>query len=155
VAAVSLEPADLEPFADIPEVKAQAMIEDALALAARVAPCILDAEFEHDTAARAILRGAVLRWHEAGSGALQSEGIGPYNYTTDNRQTRKGMFWPSEIEQLQELCRTSGPAGAFTLDTIGTAIEQHADICALRFGADYCSCGAVLTMNLPLYENYW
>lgn len=156
MAAVSLVPEDLAPFAEIPSVKAEAMIEDALALAARVAPCILEDDFAHEAAARAILRGAILRWHEAGSGAMQSEGIGPYNYTTDTRQTRRGMFWPSEITDLQALCSTSGPAGAFAVDTIGTTgIEQHADTCALRFGALYCSCGAVLTMNLPLYENYW
>ena len=152
MAAVALVPDDLTPFAEIPEVKALAMIEDAMALAARVAPCLMEDSFQYEAAARAILRGAILRWHEAGSGALQSEGIGPYNYTTDNRQTRKGMFWPSEITELQALCSTSGPSGAFTVDTVGVEMVQHAEICALRFGALYCSCGAVLTMNLPLYE---
>jgi len=152
VPAVTITPADLAPFAaDIPEAKALAMIADALALAARVAPCITDTEFEHDAAALAILRGAILRWHEAGSGALQSESTGSYSYSVDNRQTRRGMFWPSEIEQLQELCLTSGPSGAFTIDTVGTT-GWHAEICALRFGALYCSCGADVTLAGPLYE---
>lgn len=153
MAAAYLSVADLEPFATIEPAKAQAMIDDAVALAARVAPCILEAGFLHEAAARAILRGAVLRWYEAGTGALQTQQVDDYSYTVDNRQQRRGLFWPSEIEQLQNLCKTDGPSGAFSVDTVGAAVEQHSDICALRFGAVYCSCGAVLTMNLPLYEN--
>jgi len=153
VAAIYLVPADLAPFADIESAKALAMIEDAVALAARVAPCILEDTFTNEAAARAILRGAILRWHEAGSGALQSEAIGGYNYTVDSRQTRRGMFWPSEIEQLQSLCQTGGPAGAFGIDTVSSyGGALHADICAVNFGALYCSCGAVLTQGEPLYE---
>jgi hypothetical protein len=101
---VSLEPSDLTPFATIDEAKAQAMIDDALALAARVAPCILTDTFEYAAAAKAILRGAILRWNDSGSGALQAQTAGPFGQTLDTRQVRKGMFWPSEIEQLQELC---------------------------------------------------
>lgn len=107
MAAVSLELSDLAPFAAIDATKAQAMIDDALALAARVAPCILTAEFEYAAAAKAILRGAILRWNDSGSGALQAQTAGPFGQTLDTRQVRKGMFWPSEIEQLQELCGLS------------------------------------------------
>lgn len=152
MAAVTITPADLAPFATIPVAKANAMIEDAVAMAALVAPCILTAEFEYATAAKAIIRGAILRWHEAGTGALQSQQVGPFGQTLDTRQQRRGMFWPSEIEQLQELCKGVDP-GAFSVDTApayGTLV--HADSCALRFGAVYCSCGAVLTGLLPLYE---
>jgi hypothetical protein len=99
------------------------------------------------------LRGVILRWHEAGSGALQTASVDDASFSFDSRQQRRTLFWPSEIEELQALCKTDGPAGAFAVDTVGIALEQHADICALRFGALYCSCGAVLTMNLPLYEN--
>lgn len=43
--------------------------------------------------------------------------------------------------------------GAFAIDTIGTRYSAHADICALVFGALYCSCGATLTnLYYPLYE---
>lgn len=158
MAAVSLEPDDLAPFADIPEAKAQAMIDDALALAARVAPCILDDEFEYEAAAKAILRGAVLRWHEAGSGAFaqRTETRGPFSTgeTYDTRQQRRGMFWPSEIEALQDLCKGAVTSGAFDIDTVGVCGNAgHADVCALNFGAEYCSCGAVLTAGLyPIYE---
>jgi len=151
---VMLTPADLAPFAEIAPAKAQAMIDDALALASTVAPCIRDADFQYPDAAKAILRGAILRWNEAGSGALQTQAVDDYSYTVDTRQQRRGLFWPSEIEQLQTLCKSGVPSGAFSVDTVGYELVQHADICALRFGALYCSCGAVLTQHLPLYENY-
>lgn len=43
--AVAIAPVDLAPFAEIAEAKAQAMIADALAMAAVVAPCIAESEF--------------------------------------------------------------------------------------------------------------
>ena len=148
-----MTPVDLTPFVQMDATKAQAMIDDALALAARVAPCITEDSFEHVDAARAILRGAIIRWHEAGSGALQAQTVGPFGQTLDTRQQRRGMFWPSEIEMLQSLCSNGdSTTGAFAIDTLPTGMAQHAEICALRFGAVYCSCGAVLTMNFPLYE---
>jgi len=152
VAAVSLTPADLAPFAEIPEAKAQAMIDDALALAATVAPCITDDGFAHDAAARAILRGAILRWQDAGTGALSSQTAGPFGVSLDTRQQRRSLFLPSEIEQLQKLCQGAS-AGAYAVDTVGTSTVRHADICALRFGATYCSCGALLTGGEPLWED--
>ena len=155
--AVTIVPADLEPFATIDVVKATAMIEDAMAMAARVAPCITTVEFAYASAAKAILRGALIRWHEAGSGALaaSSTQVGPFGQqqTMDTRQTRRGMFWPSEIEQLQDLCKGVEEHGAFDIDTVasGSATIVHADSCALFFGALYCSCGAVLTSLYPLW----
>lgn len=151
--AVSLTPGDLANFADIEPGRAQDMIDDALALAELVAPCITANDFAYPAAAKAILRAAVLRWNEAGTGALSSESVDDYSGSVDTRQQRRGMFWPSEITQLQDLCRTSGPAGAFAIDTVAAATSMHADICSLNFGALYCSCGAVLTQGLPLYEN--
>jgi hypothetical protein len=44
-------------------------------------------------------------------------------------------------------------SGAFAVDTVGFRNAVHSDICALNFGALYCSCGAVLTnLVYPLYE---
>lgn len=124
--AVTLTPADLAPFATIDTAKAQAMIDDALALAARVAPCITSADFEYDAAAKAILRGAILRWNDAGNGALSQQGAGPFQMTVDTRQPRRGMFWPSEIQQLQELCRDGDPQGqAFTIDTTPAEVRGN------------------------------
>lgn len=150
MAAVTLSVADLEPFApNLDEVKAQAMIDDALALAARVAPCILTAEFEYPAAAKAILRGAVLRWHDSGTGAFTQQSAGPFAAAYDTRQPRKSMFWPSEIQELQKLCRGDETSGAWAVDTIGTS-TTHAAACSLNFGATYCSCGADIA-GFPLF----
>ena len=107
--------ADLLPFADIDEDKAEAMIADALALAARVAPCIESEEFEYPAAAKAILRGAVLRWHDQGSGAGPTLGAGVFSMAPQN-QPRRNLFYPSEISQLQALCG-GGRGKAFSVDT--------------------------------------
>jgi len=65
------------------------------------------------------------------------------------------MFWPSEIDQLRDLCRGEDTSGAYAIDTLaGLTGIVHADTCSLNFGAAYCSCGAVLTQNFPLYERY-
>lgn len=151
--AVTLGLNDLTPFATIDPVKATAMIDDAMALAARVAPCITLSSFEYAAAAKAILRGAILRWHEAGTGAVQSQTAGPFGQTLDTRQVRRGMFWPSEIIELQGLCGDAEPVGAFSVDTVPTSgAIVHSDICTLNFGGLYCSCGAILTQGLPLWE---
>ena len=151
MAAVSLVLSDLAPFADIEPVKAQAMIDDALAMAERVAPCITTAAFLYPAAAKALLRGSIIRWAEAGSGAMSSTTTGPFGATVDTRQQRRGMFWPSEIEQLQDLCKGSQLSGAFSIDTLATVSLAHNDTCSINFGALYCSCGAVLTQSIPLY----
>lgn len=149
--AVELTPDDLVPFADIDGAKAQAMIDDALALAARVAPCITDDDFAYPDAAKAILRGAVLRWNEAGTGALSNEVAGPFGGTVDNRQPRRSLFWPSEIEELQAMCRGEETSGAFSVDT-APCLTIHSPVCALYFGATYCSCAADIA-GFPLYED--
>ena len=102
-----LTPSDLQVFADISEVRAGEMIDDATALAVALAPCIALPSFTNKQAVKAILRGAILRWNEAGTGALQSETAGAFSRTLDTRQERRGMFWPSEIQQLQSLCSSS------------------------------------------------
>jgi hypothetical protein len=61
------------------------------------------------------------------------------------------LFWPSEITELQALCRTGDePSGAFSVDTIGLNVLTHTDICSVNFGGA-CSCGAILTGSYPLY----
>jgi len=149
VAAVSLVLSDLAPFADIEPVKAQAMIDDALATAERVAPCITSVDFAYPAAAKALLRGAIIRWAEAGSGAMSSTTTGPFGATVDTRQPRRGMFWPSEIEQLQDLCKGSELSGAFSVDTLSMT-GLHGTTCALNFGALYCSCGFDIA-GFPLF----
>lgn len=155
-----LTPADLAPFADIEEAKALEMIADAEAMAALAAPCIADPEFQEDeglmAAIKAILRGAILRWHDAGSGAVSQQGAGPFQQTLDTRTPRKGMFWPSEITQLRDLCSQFGGSAnnrAYSVRPARPYGGAHAAICSLHFGAGYCSCGADLTNHrYPLWE---
>ena len=98
--ATFLTVSDLLVFApDIEQAKAQEMIDDATALASLVAPCIQAVGFSNGPAVKAILR-----WHEAGTGAFQQQTAGPFGVQVDTRQARRGMFWPSEITQLQSLC---------------------------------------------------
>lgn len=126
-----IEPSDLEPFATIDPVKAQAMIADALAMAVLAAPCLDDPEDldeQQAAAAKAVLRAAILRWHETGTGAFSQQSAGPFSATVDTRQTRRGMFWPTELAQLQDICATgqdpSSSGDAFMIDQ---AVVQHRD----------------------------
>lgn len=111
--AVAIFPADFEDFdLPVPDGRLLVMIEDAMATATMHAPC-LSGDVTPATAAavKAIVRGAIVRQAESGSGALQSETFGSHSYTLDNRQQRTGMFWPSEIAQLQSLCAAPARAG--------------------------------------------
>lgn len=112
-----LTPADLTNFATIPAVKAQEMIDDAIGEAAFHAPCILDPNLDPGKRAfvKSKLRGAVLRWNEAGTGAVVTQSTMSYGQTVDTRQPRKGMFFQAEIDQLKSLCRTD-EGGAFSFD---------------------------------------
>ena len=153
-----LTPADLAPFADIPEAKASAMIADAEAMAALAAPCINETEFVSNTvlsgALVAILRGAILRWHDAGSGAVSQQVAGPFAQSLDTRTVRRAMFWPSEVKQLQDLCKTYSGSSAdevFTIDTAGgVTTTGHWAWCTLLMGGTYCSCGADIA-GFPIY----
>ena len=109
--------ADLQTFSPgINPAKAQSMIDDATALAVLAAPCIDDATFTNTTAVKAILRAAILRWEDAGTGAFSAQTAGPFAQTLDTRPDRKGMFWPSEIVQLQSLCASGS---SYTLSLAG------------------------------------
>lgn len=115
--AVTLTINDLSPFApNLDEAQAEAMIADALALAARVAPCILDDDFQYEAAAKAVIRGAILRWVESGSGVYRMQQAGPIQLVTDNRQGRKTLFWPTEVDELRALCGLHRQGAAFMID---------------------------------------
>jgi hypothetical protein len=94
------------------------MIEDAEAMATLAAPCITADGFAYEAAVRAILRQAILRWSDSGSGALQSRTTGPFGEVYDNRQERRGMFWPNELVALQNLCSTN-QGGVYTVSMAG------------------------------------
>lgn len=146
---------DLTPFADIDPVKASAMIDDAVAQAILVAPCLADEgelDANQQAAVKAVLRSAILRWNDSGSGAFTQQQAGPFQVTHDTRQARRSLFWPSEIDQLQKICDavTGGSGGAFSVDTAPAVGVVHAETCSLVFGATYCSCGASIA-GYPLW----
>lgn len=154
---VIIAPEDLAPFAEIEPVKAAAMIEDAVAMAQLVAPCLRESLDPADQAAvKAILRGAIIRWHDAGSGAFTNQqaslGSASLADSYDNRQTRKAMFWPTEISQLQDLCRNRANTAAYEINTIAAATTPHLPWCNLHFGGSVCSCGAIIA-GQPIYES--
>lgn len=150
-----ITPADLAPFGLPDDAKTEAMIEDAIAQAVIVAPCL---ETTTDpkvlAAARAILRGALVRWHEAGSGAKvtkqQTAGIFSQTDTLDNSQKRRGAFWPSEIVDLQKLCKRSS-GKPYTIELVGDGRVRHLPWCDLAFGGLACSCGADIA-GAPIFE---
>ena len=129
------------------------MVRAANARAARVAPCLAATPTEEQLdEARLVLIGAIKRWTEAGSGALQQQAAGPFSMAVDTRQRTGFNLWPSEIEQLQDICRAAGEGGpaAFSISPSGVS-SIHAPWCALNLGATYCSCGADIA-GFPIYE---
>lgn len=132
-----------------------AMVAGANAKAARVAPCLSSEDpapaDDQVAEAKLILIGAVKRWVEAGSGALQSQTAGPFGVTVDTRQRGGFNLWPSEIEQLQAICKDINAGKAYAIDTAPSLGGAHLPWCALNFGATYCSCGADVA-DEPIYE---
>lgn len=167
-----IEPEDLAPFADIAPAKAAAMIEDAEASAVLVAPCLPGLTIAPDpetpeeavvrlaklAAVKAILRAALLRWEEAGSGGVTAtqRTAGPFSEQNSFQSVgRKGMFWPSEIESLQGICSSAVQGKAYAVESVNRedpTAHLHTPWCSYRFGALYCSCGVDLTGSFPLYE---
>lgn len=118
--AVVIEVSDLTVFnSDLDGSLAEEMIEDAIAMASApwVAPCIVSGDFAYPKQAKSIIRGAILRWADAGTGAVTQQSAGSFQQTIDNRTERKRMFWPSEITDLQRLCGRARSGRAFTIDT--------------------------------------
>lgn len=139
-----LEVDDLTPFATINDDKAQAMIDDATAMAALAAPCLADESSLTPTqmaAAKALLRAAILRWEDAGSGAVASETMGPFGVTVDTRQPRRNMFWPSEIAALQKICKGTG--GVFSIDTAPDSPIRFRPVFSSSDGGGVFNVGAI------------
>jgi hypothetical protein len=130
------------------------MIEDAEGLALLAAPCLGTTPSTLTpvqlAAVKAVLRGAIMRWNDVGSGARQSITTGPFSESIDTTVARRGMYWPSEITSLQSICSDGESGKAFGVDTVSFA-GVHADICSINFGAPYCSCGADIA-GYPLWE---
>lgn len=132
------------------------MVDAANAKAARVAPCLVSSDpipsIGQLAEAKLVLIGAVKRWSEAGTGAFSQQTAGPFSVSTDTRQRTGFNFWPSEITNLQDICKTgSDGRESFSLDTVGSRCTVLHDVaCSLMFGATYCSCGADIAGE-PIY----
>ena len=128
-------------------------VDGANARASRVAPCLSDPDQEPTPGqlaeAKLILIGAVIRWSQAGSGAFQSQTAGPYGMTLDTRQRSGFNLWPSEITQLQDICKSGSESKAYAVDTVSCG-GWHSPICSLYFGGS-CSCGVDIA-GQPIYE---
>jgi hypothetical protein len=135
-----LEVDDLTPFAAIDEDEAEAMVADAIALATLAAPCLSgdDLTALQVAQAKAVLRSAVIRWHESGSGGTSQQTVGPFQQTI-TPQARKSLFWPSEVEALRNICKSTTSGGAFSVDTAPTAMQFHSVLCG--FAGEFCTCG--------------
>lgn len=144
---------------DLPvDVAANAMaalwVEGANARASRVAPCLASTDpaptDDQIAEAKLVLIGAITRWAQAGAGAFQSQTIGPYGVTLDTRQRGGFNLWPSEITQLQDICKNGSESSAYSFDTVGCS-PYHSPICSIYFGSDNCSCGASIAGE-AIYE---
>lgn len=147
---------DLIRVVDLPESIQSAeivemMVAAANARALRVAPCLSSPTPEQFAEVRLLLVGAIRRWVDAGSGAIQQQTAGPFSMSVDTRQRGGFNLWPSEITELQAICST-GPTGrqAFSIDT-APAGSAHLPWCSLSMGATYCSCGVDIAGE-PIYE---
>lgn len=117
----------LQPAAE--DATVQDYVDDAWARATSVAPCIAEDTFPAGTEAqmaqkvaelKAVLRGIILRWHEAQAGGLtgKTQSAGPYQQSLqlDARPKRGYTLQPSEIIDLQRLCLRRG--APFSVDTM-------------------------------------
>lgn len=148
-----ITPEDIAPFATIEQAKLAAMIADATAMAILAAPCLADEQAltaEQLAQAKALIRSAILRWNDAGTGSVQQETAGPFSVSF-SQQARKSLFAPDEVKRLQGICRDTSTGGAFSIDTAPQTATIHADICNLNLGASWCSCGADIAGH-PIYE---
>ncbi len=129
-------------------------VEGANARASRVAPCLASTDpaptADQLAEAKLVLVGAVIRWSQAGAGAYQSQSAGPFAVTVDTRQRGGFNLWPTEIAQLQDICKSGQQETAFAVDTVAAA-AWHSPICSVYFGGS-CSCGASIA-GAPLYED--
>lgn len=110
---------------------AATLVAGANARASRVAPCLVtaaeaavptDEQLDQLAEAKMVLIGAVSRWAEAGSGALQAQAAGPFSMTVDTRQRTGFNLWPSEISDLQAICPGLG-SGLRSVGLVGARYE--------------------------------
>lgn len=114
-------------------------IEDVWGQAISIAPCLATDAFPSGSdvekankvqSLRSVLRGIILRWHEAQSGAAtgKTQMAGPYQQSLqlDARPKRGYTLMPSEIVDLQRLCLRKGRP--FSIDTMPEDVSSTAPL---------------------------
>lgn len=79
----------------------------------------------------------------------RSLSTGPFSVTFAGDSP--GGVWMTDEERAM-LAPPEETSGAFSIDTVPTGGVVHAESCSINFGAEHCSCGAILTGLMPLYE---
>ena len=128
------------------------MIDDAIGTAFIHAPCILDEDFDpaKRKAAKAIIRGAILRWNKAGTGAVKTQQSMSYSQTIDDRKPRKVMFSVGNRRAQAAVWTDDDEGGAFSSTCCRPKRSSTPKPVGLLGGG--CSCGAILTRGLPLWD---
>ena len=71
--AIEITPAELRAYGlDITDETAELFIRDAVAMAVTIAPGLKTADQDTQDAAAGVIRGAIVRWGEAGAGGISS-----------------------------------------------------------------------------------
>lgn len=103
--AINITPDELRAYGlDISDKTAELFIRDAIAMAVTIAPGLKTADQDTQDAAAGVIRGAIVRWAESGSGgvASQAKTMGPFT-TQESYRQRSSMFFPSEEALLKRL----------------------------------------------------
>lgn len=95
---------------------------------------------------------AVARVLRNPDGKYQESLSGEYASTRDRIGADGVLRITDEEWSLLAPSSAASSGGAFAIDTVSAGLIVHSIICSLNFGANYCSCGASLTMGWPLYE---
>lgn len=118
----------------------QDYIDDVWGRATGIAPCIAKDTFptEKIPELKAILRGIILRWHEAQAGGLtgKTQSAGPYQQSLqlDQRPKRGYTLQPSEMVDLQRLCLRKGRP--FSIDTMPGSDNDFAPLAGAVVNGD-------------------
>ncbi|MGQ3385290.1 hypothetical protein [Glutamicibacter sp. TV12E] len=113
MAFLDLTPEDLIPLdSTLTTAKAEILIADTVARAYGLVPELAeDLTALQASASKAILRKAILRWHQTGSGALvqRSESTGAYSVseTVDTKSSDRAIFTQAELKELRGLFVTA------------------------------------------------
>ena len=112
VALIEASEVPTELAAKVSETVLSMMVDGASAAAYRAAPCLKDSPTDEQRAeARLIVLSAVERWLRDGSGSVgTTHTAGPFSTTTTPVSPRSSGYrlWPSEVSDLQAVCRGGG-----------------------------------------------